>query len=84
MLGFVCLNFITSSTYLFNDIIDINYDRLHFFKKNRPIASGQISIIEGILYGMALIIVSFYSLLNFYSISIIKYFLFYIIISYLC
>lgn len=34
----------TSAIYLFNDLVDIKSDRLHPFKKNRPIASGRLSI----------------------------------------
>jgi len=35
---------VTSSVYIFNDIIDRDFDRKHDKKKNRPIASGAISI----------------------------------------
>ncbi|MDQ3098581.1 MAG: decaprenyl-phosphate phosphoribosyltransferase [bacterium] len=34
----------TSAIYLFNDIIDAPHDRLHPFKKKRPIASGELPI----------------------------------------
>ncbi len=36
--------FISSAIYVFNDINDIENDRKHEVKKNRPIASGKISI----------------------------------------
>jgi 4-hydroxybenzoate polyprenyltransferase len=42
--AFIAFNFATSSTYIFNDIIDAKLDRLHPTKKKRPIASGQLSI----------------------------------------
>lgn len=35
---------ITSSTYFINDIVDLPYDRIHPFKKKRPIAAGKISV----------------------------------------
>ncbi len=37
---------LSSVSYVLNDIIDYPFDRKHPFKKNRPIASGQISIGE--------------------------------------
>lgn len=42
--AFVAFNFATSATYVFNDILDVKNDRLHPTKKNRPIASGKLSI----------------------------------------
>ncbi len=42
--GFIAFTLISSSAYFINDIIDSPRDRLHPVKKNRPIASGKISI----------------------------------------
>lgn len=41
--AFIIFCAISSSNYLFNDVMDIPKDRKHPFKKFRPIASGQIS-----------------------------------------
>jgi len=47
----LCFCFLSSSLYLINDIIDAKSDRAHPEKRNRPIASGALSI------GLALCVV---------------------------
>jgi decaprenyl-phosphate phosphoribosyltransferase len=44
LLAFVLFSVAASSIYILNDIMDINEDKRHPEKKNRPIASGAISI----------------------------------------
>ncbi|BCX14476.1 MAG: decaprenyl-phosphate phosphoribosyltransferase [Patescibacteria group bacterium] len=44
LLAFISFSFISSSAYIFNDIIDKKRDQLHPFKRHRPIASGRIPI----------------------------------------
>jgi 4-hydroxybenzoate polyprenyltransferase len=46
---FIAFSFIASSVYCFNDIWDVEADRLHAKKSQRPIASGKISKKEGYL-----------------------------------
>lgn len=48
----------TSATYLLNDIFDIDRDRLHPFKKRRPIAAGLIPIPFAICLALILITLS--------------------------
>jgi 4-hydroxybenzoate polyprenyltransferase len=42
--AFWAFNFACSATYILNDIIDQERDRLHPIKKNRPIASGALPV----------------------------------------
>jgi 4-hydroxybenzoate polyprenyltransferase len=54
----LCFNFFSSSVYLFNDIVDIESDQEHPVKRNRPIASGQISIPIAIVVSILLAVFS--------------------------
>jgi decaprenyl-phosphate phosphoribosyltransferase len=44
ILGFITFCLLSSSSYLVNDILDVSKDRQHPFKKNRPIARGDVPI----------------------------------------
>ena len=46
--GFICFCFISSAVYVLNDLNDVEKDRMHPKKKNRPIASGKVTKIEAI------------------------------------
>ncbi len=51
--AFFCI--FSSATYLLNDVFDIERDKLHPFKKKRPIASGLIPLPLAILLPLAAI-----------------------------
>ena len=55
--AFIAFTALSAATYLINDIRDVAQDRLHPKKKNRPIASGQLSIrramLASIIFGVA-------------------------------
>lgn len=40
--AFFAFSFAASSAYVFNDLIDVDADRLHQFKRDRPLARGTI------------------------------------------
>ncbi len=62
-LAFIVFCFVTSSVYIFNDIIDKEADSHHPFKKRRPIASGELPIPTAIFgVGVSLAVVLFLSL----------------------
>ena len=45
LLALISFCLVSSTVYFFNDIIDVEKDKLHEIKKQRPIASGKISIL---------------------------------------
>ncbi len=47
--GFFALCFVSSSQYILNDFLDVKKDQKHPEKKNRPIASGKINLLQIIL-----------------------------------
>ena len=55
---FVLFSLLASSVYIFNDFLDINEDRAHPTKKNRPLASGSVSKKSAILLIVALSLTS--------------------------
>ncbi len=77
--AFLSFSFISSVVYIINDIKDKEKDKLHEKKKNRPIASGQVSIKEALVLSFILFILSL--LFNFLAIyKIINMNLFYLLL----
>lgn len=54
IVGFVAFCMVSSATYLLNDILDVESDRKHPTKRNRPIAAGVVPIPLGV--GMAVVL----------------------------
>jgi len=60
-----------SAGCIVNDITDKNFDKLVERTKNRPIASGKISIKLGIIYSAVLCFIAFLVLINFNKFTIL-------------
>lgn len=56
--AFIIFCLLSSTSYLLNDVIDYPYDRKHPIKKNRPIASGKISLQQATFLVFTLTILS--------------------------
>ncbi len=53
--GFILFSILSSTVYIINDIADVNADRNHPKKKNRPIASGALPIKVAVVVAVLLI-----------------------------
>ena len=42
--GFIIFSIVASSIYIINDIVDLEADQNHLYKKNRPLAAGLVNI----------------------------------------
>lgn len=77
--AFLAFNAISSAAYFINDIIDAPKDRLHPIKKNRPIASGKLSVTAAWITAFILVFGAIsYSVLfigTFFTFSLIAYIL---------
>lgn len=76
--GFFVFCLLSSSIYIINDIADVEFDRMHPVKKNRPIASGKLSIptaVGAAVVFMAFTLVAAYLLSTSFLIIVVAYFL---------
>lgn len=56
LLAFVAFSLCASSVYLLNDMLDLEADRAHHSKSKRPFASGQLSLLFGLLAAPVLLL----------------------------
>lgn len=57
--GFIAFSLSASTIYIVNDIRDKEKDRNHEKKKNRPIASGRVSVSKAIILAFLLLVISY-------------------------
>jgi decaprenyl-phosphate phosphoribosyltransferase len=58
ILTFVGFSFLASAIYLFNDLFDIEDDKLHPTKRTRPLASGAVTKNEAIILIVCLLLIA--------------------------
>jgi len=80
VLAFFSFSLLASATYIINDLVDIPNDREHIRKKNRPLASGDLSIPSAIVMMMILFISSFIIAINI-NITFILGLIFYLVLT---
>jgi 4-hydroxybenzoate polyprenyltransferase len=78
--AFIAFSLGAFAVYIFNDIQDISEDRLHPLKKNRPIASGLVSIEKARMIMFVLVILAIV-LMSIISIKALGVLLVYILIN---
>ena len=57
--AFIAFSLCASSGYIFNDLLDLPFDRAHPRKRFRPIAAGELSILKAVALGLLLLLGSF-------------------------
>lgn len=75
--AFVVFCVLSSSIYIINDIVDIESDKKHPYKKKRPIASGDLPVPTAVFYAIAGMV-----FVIFMSLSLNPFF-FYLILTYI-
>ena len=58
ILAFFAFSFLASAVYVVNDLSDLTNDRRHPKKRNRPLASGQMSVPMGMVIALCLLFAS--------------------------
>jgi|WetSurMetagenome_2_1015567.scaffolds.fasta_scaffold10100_3 4-hydroxybenzoate polyprenyltransferase len=63
--AFIVFCFASSAIYVINDIVDIEADRAHPIKKNRPLPAGDISVSLAVITASLLLVLVFWSMIYF-------------------
>lgn len=82
LIGFIVLSGLSSATYIINDIFDIKSDRLHPFKKFRPLANKDVPISLAIFIAVILAIGSLYVGLRYVTLTFFIVTLIYLLLQF--
>lgn len=80
LIAFILFGFIAGSVYIFNDLVDKNYDKNHPKKKNRPIASGNLSVRNAYLSIFVILTIDLYLIYKF-NLKFLYISLFYLVLN---
>lgn len=58
VIAFLVFCALSSATYIINDIFDIKKDKLHPFKRFRPLAHGDLSVKFALIFAVFLVVIS--------------------------
>lgn len=59
VIAFFCFSLVASGTYLINDMLDVETDRHHHKKRNRPFAAGDLSPVTGFTVSALFLAIAF-------------------------
>jgi 4-hydroxybenzoate polyprenyltransferase len=84
--AFISFCFVSSATYIINDIKDAKRDRLHPIKKNRPVASGAIPVHIAVFEALVFLALSLFIAVNLdsflFTASVFAYFILQLLYSF--
>jgi 4-hydroxybenzoate polyprenyltransferase/phosphoserine phosphatase len=56
--AFLAFSLAASAAYILNDLMDLQEDRVHRTKRNRPLASGAIPLVQGLIASSLLLMIA--------------------------
>lgn len=81
LLAMLCFSLTASAIYIVNDLADLSADRLHPRKRNRPFASGEVSMTQGLLLAAGLLLVSGFVAISWLPIGFLLTLLVYLLVT---
>jgi 4-hydroxybenzoate polyprenyltransferase len=79
--AFIAMSLSASAIYIFNDFFDMESDRHHPTKRNRPFASGQLQLLNGALLFIVLLSAGFTIAITAVSFSFTFFLLVYVLLT---
>jgi len=81
LLAYLSFCTVASATYLLNDLLDLESDRKHHTKRNRPLAAGRLTIMQGVTAGVVLFCLGLYLAIQFTNTLFLLFLLIYLTLT---